>query len=147
MNLDQARKLKLLEKENARLKRAVAELTLDKPLDRLRTPADLERSGRGKLPFGKLRTLLSPSRRRKCVDHVTRGLQVPERRACRVLSQARTTQRRTRKPSDDEESLTRDIVDLATEYGRYGYRRITALLRASGWRVNHKRVERIRVPV
>ena len=48
-----------------------------------------------------------------------------------------------RKQSDDEEVLTRDIVTLATEFGRYGYRRITALLRAQGWRVNHKRVERI----
>jgi transposase InsO family protein len=44
---------------------------------------------------------------------------------------------------DDEEALTRDIVDLAREFGRYGYRRITALLKAQGWRVNHKRVERI----
>ena len=35
------------------------------------------------------------------------------------------------------------IVWLACEYGRYGYRRITALLHADGWRVNHKRVERI----
>jgi putative transposase len=35
------------------------------------------------------------------------------------------------------------IVDLASQYGRYGYRRITALLRNEGWRVNHKRVERI----
>jgi transposase InsO family protein len=39
--------------------------------------------------------------------------------------------------------LTNRIVELATEYGRYGYRRITALLREEGWRVNHKRVERI----
>ena len=46
-------------------------------------------------------------------------------------------------PSDDEQSLTEDIVDLAREFGRYGYRRITALLRHRGWRVNHKRVERI----
>ncbi len=44
---------------------------------------------------------------------------------------------------DDERRLTQDIIDLATEYGRYGYRRITALLNASGWSVNHKRVERI----
>jgi len=77
------------------------------------------------------------------VDHVTGRLQVPERRACRLLNQPRTTQRRIRKQSDDEEVLTRDIVTLATEFGRYGYRRITALLRAQGWRVNHKRVERI----
>jgi transposase InsO family protein len=39
--------------------------------------------------------------------------------------------------------LTSDIIDLATEFGRYGYRRITALLNRFGWQVNHKRVERI----
>jgi len=44
---------------------------------------------------------------------------------------------------DDEDALTRVILDLATEYGRYGYRRIAALLRDRGWQVNHKRVERI----
>ena len=44
---------------------------------------------------------------------------------------------------DDEQALTNDIVALATRFGRYGYRRITALLRRSGWVVNHKRVERI----
>lgn len=36
-----------------------------------------------------------------------------------------------------------DIIELASKYGRYGYRRITALLNERGWRVNHKRVERI----
>ena len=45
--------------------------------------------------------------------------------------------------ADDEAVLTANIVSLASEYGRYGYRRITALLTADGWRVNHKRVERI----
>ena len=35
------------------------------------------------------------------------------------------------------------IIELATQYGRYGYRRITAMLRREGWRVNHKRVERL----
>ena len=43
----------------------------------------------------------------------------------------------------DEEALTAEIVGLASAYGRYGYRRVTALLRAAGWRVNAKRVERI----
>jgi len=41
---------------------------------------------------------------------------------------------------DDEASLTRSIIELATRYGRYGYRRITAMLRIEGWCVNHKRV-------
>jgi putative transposase len=44
---------------------------------------------------------------------------------------------------DDEEALTADIIAFAREYGRYGYRKITALLRAAGWVVNAKRVERI----
>jgi len=61
-----------------------------------------------------------------------------------VLNQARTTQRRELSPPSDEKELTKDIIALATKYGRYGYRRITALLQnEKGWRVNHKRVERI----
>ena len=43
----------------------------------------------------------------------------------------------------DEDPLTVRICQLAAEYGRYGYRRVTALLNAEGWNVNHKRVERI----
>ncbi len=69
--------------------------------------------------------------------------EVTERRACRVLGQARNTHRRKASVADDEPRLVKRIVWMASEYGRYGYRRITALLRAEGWRVNHKRVERI----
>tara|TARA_B100000749_G_scaffold244506_1_gene206402 strand:+ start:296 stop:1126 length:831 start_codon:yes stop_codon:yes gene_type:complete len=78
------------------------------------------------------------------VERVQRVLpSISERRACRVINQPRPTQRRTLKSLDDEESLTRDIIKLAVRFGRYGYRRITALLRDLGWQVNHKRVERI----
>jgi putative transposase len=52
-------------------------------------------------------------------------------------------ERRVLRLRDDEEALRARIVTLATRYGRYGYRRITALLRRDGWRVNHKRVERM----
>lgn len=45
--------------------------------------------------------------------------------------------------ADVEAALTGDIVALARQYGRYGYRRVTALLRDGGWHVNRKRVERI----
>ena len=62
---------------------------------------------------------------------------------CRVLGQHRSTQRKMPCGADDEEALTEDIIELAKQYGRYGYRRVTALLHASGWSVNHKRVERI----
>lgn len=69
--------------------------------------------------------------------------QVSERRACRVLGQSRSIQRRSWKVPADETRLVQDIVRLASQYGRYGYRRITAMLRREGWRVNHKRVERL----
>jgi hypothetical protein len=68
---------------------------------------------------------------------------ISERRACRVLGQVRSTQRRERYPPGDEPGLLRRMVELATEYGRYGYRRIGAMLREEGWLVNHKRVERL----
>ena len=68
---------------------------------------------------------------------------ISERRACRALSQPRATQRYSVTIADDEEALTRALVQLASRYGRYGYRRVSALLRRDGWRVNHKRVERI----
>ncbi len=66
-----------------------------------------------------------------------------ERRACRVLNQPRATQRYEPKIATDEAAMTKRIIELACEYGRYGYRRVTALLRQEGWQVNHKRVERI----
>ncbi len=52
---------------------------------------------------------------------------VSERFACRVLGQHRSTQRKVAKPREDEAALTADIIALAEQYGRYGYRRITAL--------------------
>lgn len=77
------------------------------------------------------------------MEKVCEGLGVSERRACRVLGQHRSTQRHAAIAREDEEALTKAIVELASRYGRYGYRRITALLRQSGWEVNAKRVERI----
>ena len=77
------------------------------------------------------------------VEHVRDHLGVSERRACRMLGQLRSTQRYVGREPGDETRLVKRIVELACEYGRYGYRRITALLRREGWNVNHKRVERI----
>jgi putative transposase len=74
---------------------------------------------------------------------VVNKLAVSERRACRVLGQARSTQRHSSRLCAEEERLVLRITELATQYGRYGYRRITALLTQEGWKVNHKRVERI----
>ncbi|MFC0244003.1 IS3 family transposase [Falsochrobactrum ovis] len=130
MSRDQLRQLKDLQKENERLRKAVADLTLDKLI--------LTEAAPGKL--------LSPSRRRACIDHVRSVLpkRVSERRVCLVLGQHRSTQRRIPRGRDDEQQLTEDIVALARRYGRYGYRKIAELLRSQmGWVVNDKRVERI----
>jgi len=70
-------------------------------------------------------------------------LDVSERRVCRVLDQHRSTQRNVPCGADDEQALTENIIVLAGQYRRYGYRRVTGLLHAAGWSVNHKRVERI----
>ncbi|WP_257551614.1 IS3 family transposase [Sphingopyxis sp. DBS4] len=127
LKTDQARRMKDLEKENARLRRAISDLTLDKLI--------LQEAAPGKL--------LSPARRRRCIDHIRMMMPVSERRLCRVLGQHRSTQRKAPRGADDEAALTEDIIALARQYGRYGYRRVTALLRDAGWHVNRKRVERI----
>ncbi len=66
-----------------------------------------------------------------------------ERWACRVVTQSRGTQRYRPTQREDEDRLTQAIVALAGQYGRYGYRRITALLVRAGWKVGKDRVERI----
>ena len=68
---------------------------------------------------------------------------VSERRACRVLKQHRSTHRYVPKSRDDEDRLVQDMIELARQYGRYGYRRIAAMLRDAGWQLNDKRVERL----
>tara|TARA_R110001606_G_scaffold11670_3_gene50491 strand:- start:18107 stop:18979 length:873 start_codon:yes stop_codon:yes gene_type:complete len=77
------------------------------------------------------------------VDHVQEVLSVTERHACRVIGQHRSTQRKLSQGRPDEDALTRSIIVLASEYGRYGYRRIWALLRRQGWDIGVGRVERI----
>jgi hypothetical protein len=77
------------------------------------------------------------------VEHVARRLGVPERRARAALGQHRSTRRKAPRIPGDEARLTAEIVGLAKRFGRYGDRRITALLRRAGWAVNRKRVERI----
>ncbi len=86
---------------------------------------------------------MSPAKKRRAAEEIQEELKVSERRVCRVLGQPRSTQRRERVVQSDEEALRQQVVSLACAYGRYGYRRITALLRNDGWHVNHKRVARI----
>lgn len=77
------------------------------------------------------------------MSHVCQQLSISERRACKVLGQSRSTQRLIPYVPDDEPLLVKRMIQLAEQYGRYGYRMITGLLRQEGWKVNHKRVERL----
>jgi transposase InsO family protein len=77
------------------------------------------------------------------VEHAREKHELSERHACRLVNQWRGTQRYVPIQRVDEDALTRAIITLASEYGRYGYRRITALLRTAGWQVGKDRVQRI----
>lgn len=112
--------------------------------------------------------MVSPTRRRQAVNEVqgsmkvadcgadrvadsgadpgtikTRVCDVSERRACRVLGQPRSTQRYTPRRGDRDRALVQRMLQLVRCHPRYGYRRIWALLKAEGWRVNRKRVYRL----
>ena len=86
---------------------------------------------------------MSPARRRACIDLIRTEMKVSERRICRVLGQHRSTQRHRPRGRDDEDRLVADMIELARQYGSYGYRRVAALLRDAGWQVSDGRVERL----
>jgi len=123
---DQVRRLKELEKEKQRLKKLVADLSLDNSI--------LRETVRGKLN--------QPGQTQASSGARPGSVSVSERRVCRQwnnLAPPAPTMGKT----DNEELLTERIVTLASQYGRYGYRRLQQLLQMKAGKVNHKRVERI----
>ena len=125
--MGQAQRLKALEAENARLRRALAALTVDQ--------LSLQAVAEGKI--------LSPARRRIAVSHVRSNLGDSERRVCRALGMSRSSLRYTPQPRDAEAALTHSMVGVSGgQYGRYRYRRVHALLQAQGWQVSPGRVMR-----
>ena len=79
---------------------------------------------------------------RQAVVHTRQKLNTSERRTSTVLGVPRSSLRYKAKAQDDD-TLRLATIRLAKQYGRYGYRKITELLRIEGWRVNHKKVERL----
>lgn len=79
---------------------------------------------------------------RQVVVHTRQKLGTSERRTCRVVGVARSTLQYRPNPKDDD-ALRLALIRLAKKYGRYGYRKISELLQAEGWQLNHKKVERL----
>jgi putative transposase len=77
------------------------------------------------------------------VAHVRHHLRYAERRICRALHVTRSSVRYVPQPRSDEASLTKAVIEVAGQFGRYGYRRVHALLMAKGWSLSRSRVERI----
>jgi len=87
---------------------------------------------------------LSPARRRAAVQHVRSACaNASERRVCKTLKQPRSTQRYRAVRRDQDKALINRMLALVRQHPRYGYRRIWALLRRDGWRVNRKRIYRL----
>ena len=80
---------------------------------------------------------------RQVVQQVRTSLGHSERRICRALGIRRSSVRYAPQPREDESALTAALTRLASQYGRYGYRRVHALLQSAGWQVSHSRVWRI----
>lgn len=87
--------------------------------------------------------MVGPARRREAVQEAQAMPEVSERRACEVIGQPRSTQRYATKARDGEKPLVAKMLELVLRHPRYGYRRVWALLRREGFRVNVKRVYRL----
>jgi transposase InsO family protein len=88
--------------------------------------------------------VVTPGQRRQAVRCLQEAYGVPQRRACAVLGQPRSTQRLAPKnPKEEEQRLVARMLELVRLHPRYGYRRVWALLRREGWRVNRKRIHRL----
>ena len=86
---------------------------------------------------------MSPERRRRAASHLQGRFGISERKACRLTSQHRSSQRYRRVLLPEEAVLRERLRLLARRHPRYGYRRIHAILRREGWACNRKRVQRL----
>ena len=88
--------------------------------------------------------MVSPSAKRRAVKQsIEEGLGC-KAQACRALGLARSGSYRLPRESLESRRLHKEIVDLSRKHPRYGYRRIGAVMRREGWRINDKRVQRVR---
>lgn len=120
------KKLKQLEEENAKLKKLVADLSLDKAI----------------LQDVLSKKLVRPVDRKEAATYLLKHYSISERRTCAVLKIYRNSYRYESK-KDRQAVLRKRIREIAEVRIRYGYRRIHVLLLREGWEINHKRVYRL----
>ena len=87
--------------------------------------------------------MVGPNRKKEAVNYLQTAFEASERRACRVMNQARATQRYQGSQSTTDAPLVKAIREMAMKEPRAGYRTVTKLLKREGWQVNEKRVHRI----
>lgn len=87
--------------------------------------------------------MVSPSSRRRAAQHACARWKISERRSCRLMGLARSTQRYEARTRPGDSSLLQRIHEIVAKHPRYGCRRVTVLIRRSGWLVNRKRVHRL----
>ena len=128
MEVNEARRLKELERENSELKKMLAEEMLKNRV----------------LSFV-CEKALSPAHRRAFAHEVVAEGMCSGRKACHILRLARSTYGyRGRAPTTVEQQLRKRLHELALRHPRYGYRRIAALLRQEGWHVGKRHIQRLR---
>ncbi|MDF3319739.1 IS3 family transposase [Rhodococcus sp. C3V] len=130
MKADDAKEFKELKNENALLKKLLAEAELEK--------ATLKEIARGKF--------LSPTARRNAVTMLQETMGLSQRFACKIVGQPRSTQRKElakNTPDDPDADLRKWLRDWAKANQRKGFRRAWADLRAPGWVINKKKVQRL----
>ncbi len=124
LNTDQVKRPKKLSKQNERLSRAVSDLALEKLALR---EAALGTEG------ARQQNVRAPPTRRACINHVRQRARGSERLAWHVLGKHRSTQRKVPRGQADEDALTADVLAIASQCGRYGYRRLDVLPQRDGW--------------
>ena len=126
LDVSEARRLKVLEDENAKLKKLLSEAMLDNAM--LKDIAS--------------KKIVTPAAMREAVTHLRTSFEVSQRRACRVIGDGRSSVRyRHRRP--DDRDLRERLRSLACKRRRFGYRRLQVILRRSGVHMNHKNLRRL----
>ena len=130
LEVSEAKRLRALEDENAKLKRLLADAMLDN--------AGLK----DLLSMAAPKKMVTPAAKREAVAHLQALLDVSERRACRVIAADRTSIR-YRSCRDDDGALREKLRALAQERRRFGYRQLHSLLRRDGVLINRKKTQRL----